>query len=42
MKRVSVIVLAAVVLAALSGCATFRGMGEDLQNLGKGIKETVK
>lgn len=25
----------------LAGCATLRGMGEDVQNLGKGIKKAV-
>lgn len=26
------------VISALEGCATFRGMGEDIQSLGRGIK----
>jgi predicted small secreted protein len=42
MKRLAALLLPALLLAALAGCATFRGMGEDLQNLGKGIKESVK
>jgi len=25
----------------LAGCATLRGMGEDIQNLGKGLKKAV-
>ncbi len=42
MRIASRILLTACLLAALTACATFRGMGEDLQNLGKGIRETVK
>jgi predicted small secreted protein len=37
MRRV-VAALLAVVLAALMGCATMRGLGEDIQSLGRGIK----
>jgi predicted small secreted protein len=36
MKKVALILLALL----LGGCATVRGIGEDIQNLGKGIKKT--
>jgi len=29
-----------VLLIASAGCATFRGMGEDFHNLGRGLEET--
>jgi len=29
------------VVLVLEGCATVRGMGEDIQNLGRAIKRTV-
>lgn len=28
-------------LVALAGCATLRGMAEDAENLGKGLKKTI-
>lgn len=28
-------------LAALAGCATLRGMAQDAENLGKGLKKTI-
>jgi predicted small secreted protein len=28
-------------LFVLGGCATLRGMAEDIQNLGKGMKKTI-
>jgi predicted small secreted protein len=31
----------ALVLITLAGCATFRGMGQDAESLGKGIKKTM-
>ncbi len=40
--RKLVLLLSLLALLASQGCATFRGMGEDIQNLGKGIKESVK
>ncbi len=40
MKKIVLLLLAAALLAG--ACATLRGMGEDLQNLGKGIRETVR
>jgi predicted small secreted protein len=38
MKKMLVLLTA--LFIALSGCATVRGMGEDIQNLGRGIKKT--
>ncbi len=29
------------VVFAVEGCATLHGMGEDIQNLGRGVKKTV-
>jgi predicted small secreted protein len=29
------------IIIALEGCATLRGIGEDIQNLGRGLKRTV-
>jgi predicted small secreted protein len=40
MKTIISFILALFVLA-LAGCATFRGMAEDFENLGRGIKKTV-
>jgi predicted small secreted protein len=34
------LLLAIVLMVALVGCNTFRGMGEDIQALGKGIQKT--
>jgi len=31
----------ALVLLFLTGCATIRGMAEDVQSLGRGLKKTV-
>lgn len=33
--------LIALALVAVAGCATLRGMAEDAENLGKGLKKTV-
>ncbi|OGB94678.1 MAG: entericidin [candidate division NC10 bacterium RBG_16_65_8] len=41
MRKLSLIVIALILLAGLAGCATFRGMGEDIQNIGKGIKKST-
>jgi predicted small secreted protein len=30
-----------IVVFALEGCATLRGIGEDIQSLGRGLKRTV-
>ncbi|MFQ5989494.1 MAG: entericidin EcnAB [Candidatus Methylomirabilales bacterium] len=40
MKKV-ISLLLALVLILLVGCATFRGMGQDAESLGRGIKKTV-
>ena len=34
-------ILAALLLIVLAGCATFRGMAEDTENLGRGMKKTI-
>ncbi|MCH7913187.1 MAG: entericidin EcnA/B family protein [Deltaproteobacteria bacterium] len=39
MKKLVLLLLVAL-LIALEGCATFRGMGEDFQNLGRGLEKT--
>ncbi|MGH7351159.1 MAG: entericidin A/B family lipoprotein [Candidatus Methylomirabilales bacterium] len=39
--RRTVSILIALLLILLAGCATFRGMAEDTENLGRGIKKTV-
>jgi predicted small secreted protein len=41
MRRVTLLIVALVLLTNLAGCATFRGMGEDIENLGKAIKKSV-
>ena len=41
MKRLASLFILLALLVALAGCATLRGMGEDIQNLGKGIKKSV-
>lgn len=33
--------LIALILVTLQGCATLRGMAEDMQNLGRGVKQTI-
>lgn len=33
--------LVALALVALAGCATLRGMAQDAENLGKGLKKTI-
>lgn len=38
--RKTILLLLALLLFVFGGCATIRGMGEDIQNLGKGIKKT--
>lgn len=40
MKKL-VSLLLALVLILLAGCATFRGMGQDAESLGRGIKKTM-
>ncbi len=41
MRRLIFGVVGLVLAIAFGGCATLRGMAEDLQNLGKGLKESV-
>jgi predicted small secreted protein len=42
MKRQTLLLCASLlVVFVLGGCATLRGMGEDIQNLGRGLKKTV-
>ena len=40
MRRIASILIA-LVLIVLAGCATFRGMAQDTENLGRGMKKTV-
>ena len=40
MRRMVSIVIA-LLMIVLAGCATFRGMAQDTENLGRGIKKTV-
>jgi len=40
MRRV-VSTFIALLLIVLAGCATFRGMAQDFENLGRGIKKTA-
>jgi predicted small secreted protein len=42
MKAIRLLLIAGLLLLTLTACATIRGMGEDLQNLGRGIRETVR
>lgn len=39
--RRAVLFPVALVLLFLAGCATVRGMAEDIQSLGRGLKQTV-
>ena len=39
--RRTVSILIVLLLIVLAGCATFRGMAQDTENLGRGIKKTV-
>jgi predicted small secreted protein len=42
MKNKTLLLLASLlVVLALEGCATVRGMGEDIQNLGRAMKRAV-
>jgi predicted small secreted protein len=36
------VVLSCLVAIVLSGCATGRGLGQDVQSLGRGIENTAK
>lgn len=39
--RKAISLLLVLVLLVVAGCATFRGMGQDAESLGKGIKKTM-
>jgi predicted small secreted protein len=41
MRKLTFLLMALVFVVGLAACATFRGMADDLENLGKGIKSTV-
>lgn len=40
MKK-TISLLLALILIVLAGCATFRGVGQDAESLGRGIKKTM-
>jgi predicted small secreted protein len=42
MQRLIVLVALVLLVATLGGCATFRGMGEDIKTLGRGIENMAK
>jgi predicted small secreted protein len=39
MRRLFVLLVAFLLVVRLEGCATFRGLGEDIQNLGKKLED---
>ena len=41
MKKNKLLLCALLIVVALQGCATLRGIGEDIQSLGRGLKRTV-
>ncbi len=41
-KGIALLVLILTAMALAGGCATFRGMGEDLKNLGQAIENKAK
>jgi predicted small secreted protein len=41
MRKMRLLLIAFALRLGLAGCATFRGMGEDIENLGKGIQKTA-
>jgi len=41
MRRLPLILAALLLLVTLAGCATVRGMGEDIENLGKAMKKST-
>jgi len=41
MRRVTLIIGLLMLITCLTGCATFRGMGEDIENLGKAMKKST-
>jgi len=42
MRTLIALAVLMVLAAGLGGCATFRGMGEDLKTLGRGIENMAK
>ncbi len=42
MRKTILLLISLLLLVGLAGCATVRGMGEDLQNLGKGIQKSLQ
>jgi len=41
MKKKTLLLLLLLVVLALEGCATMRGLGEDIQNLGRVLKRAA-
>ncbi len=41
MHRLLWLVMVSLLAISVAGCATMRGVGEDLKNLGKGIEKSV-
>lgn len=41
MKKMVSLLAVLLFVIALGGCATLRGMGQDVENLGRGINKTV-
>ena len=41
MKNKLLLLLALLMVVTSGGCATLRGIGEDIQSLGRGVKRTV-
>jgi predicted small secreted protein len=41
MAKKSLVLLSLLIVLVLQGCATVRGMAEDVENLGRGLKKTV-
>jgi predicted small secreted protein len=42
MQRMIVYVAILLLVSGLAGCATFRGMAEDIKTLGRGIENATK
>jgi predicted small secreted protein len=41
MRRITLLIATLILFVTLAGCATFHGMGEDIENLGKAIKRSI-
>lgn len=39
MRRLCLLLIAFLLAGSLAGCATFRGLGEDIQSLGKKLED---